>query len=186
MKSLCVLVVWLFAVWSASLGQTKQEKSYTIVDPSPEFLREKDPAKRIAMLDGTMAKHPNPNRDVLQYTYLEYLRAYGELKNRLKVMEYADKLSTLGDQIGPGMRFNAAYVWTAAYNELNSKDPQLATKAREHIAEALKFLSEIQKPQNMDDQQWQELKSKWRILLQDAADKTAIVLRDSLEKRPQN
>src|SRR5262249_37021328 len=105
---------------------------------------------------------------------------------RLKVMEYADKLSALGDDIGSETRFNATYVWIAAYSELSSKDTELAKKAREHVAEAVKVLPEIKKPQNIDDQQWQELKAKWRLVLQETEDKATIVLKDSAEKRLPN
>jgi len=39
-----------------------------------------------------------PNSDLLVYIYPLYYRAYTQLKNPQKVIEYADKLVALGDK----------------------------------------------------------------------------------------
>ncbi|HXY24214.1 MAG TPA: hypothetical protein VEI73_06155 [Candidatus Acidoferrum sp.] len=178
-------MIWLFAISMAPLAQTQQEKAYTIVDPGPKFLQEKDPAKRIALLDKFVASH-HPTPAVLLYVYQGYCQAYGELKNPMKVMEYADKLADLGTEVELGMRFNARYMWVAAYDSLNSDDPQLAANAGQRAAEAMKLLSGIPKPQNINDQKWLEQKTKFNLFLQAASNKAANVLKDHSERQQPN
>ncbi len=95
---------------------------------------EKVPAAVTKCADDFVAKYPNS--DLLVYIYPLYYRAYTQLKNPQKVIEYADKLVTLGDKAEPGIRYEALYARALSYAGLNIKetDPaakDLATKARE-------------------------------------------------------
>ncbi|PYU70957.1 MAG: hypothetical protein DMG49_10305 [Acidobacteria bacterium] len=94
---------------------------------------EKVPAAVIKCADDFVAKYPNS--DLLVYIYPLYYRAYTQLKNPQKVIEYADKLVALGDKAEPGIRYEALYARALSYAGLNIKetDPaakDLATKAR--------------------------------------------------------
>ena len=178
MKKLNVLVLLLFATCSEAPSQTNQDKGYTIVESGPlgSILEEEDPNKRVKLLDDFLSKHP-PGA-LLPYVYPSYYQAYWESKNYLKVMEYADKFMALGDQTDAAVRYQALFAWSMAYNKLSSEDPELAANARLRTATAIKVLSEIQKPQNIDDRTWTEQKSKVEIYLRATSGRAAIVLKD--------
>ena len=94
---------------------------------------EKVPAAVIKCADDFISKYPNS--DLLVYIYPLYYRAYTQLKNPQKVIEYADKLVALGDKVEPGIRYEALYARALSYAGLNVKDTDpaakdLATKAR--------------------------------------------------------
>src|SRR5215467_3805219 len=78
------------------------------------------PAK-IKCLDDFVSKYPNSA--LLSFVYPLYTQSYGAQKNYTKVMEYADKLSGLGDKVEPSVRFNGYYTHAAAYDAL-LRDPQ--------------------------------------------------------------
>src|SRR6266852_3761957 len=69
---------------------------------------EKVPAAVIKCADDFISKYPNS--DLLVYIYPLYYRAYTELKNPQKVIEYADKLVALGDKAEAGIRYEALYA----------------------------------------------------------------------------
>lgn len=158
-----------------------KQTPYTIVDPSGRFTEEKDPQKRIVMLDDFSARHLHAEEAVLRSIYPLYLQAYGELKNYPKVMEYADKLAAL-HETRPEAKFNATYAWIASYNQLNSGDPLLAASVGPHVDEARKALAAMQKPQNVDDVEWGRQKTKFSQSFQAVLDKAEIASKNSRKK----
>lgn len=185
-KPALVVALFLATCW-LSYGQselqkppqapgTSKDQPYTIVDPHPKFLQEKDPEKRIKMMDDFLSKQPPAA--LLPYVYPSYYQAYWELKNYLKVMEYADKFMSLGDSTDAAVRYQALFAWSMAYNQLSSEDPRLAANARLRTAAAMKVLWEIKKPQDVDDRTWAEQKSKVKIYLLATSGRAAVVLKD--------
>jgi hypothetical protein len=140
MRRVSVVVIVLLVSEPVSRAQAKAQGSaqeqknqpYTIVESGPLFsmLQEKDPSKRISLLDGFVSRHLDS--PLLTYVYPSYCQAYADLNNYKKVMEYAEKILAWGDKIAPESRFSGLYTWITAYNELNSEDPRLATSARQH------------------------------------------------------
>src|SRR5882757_2055419 len=113
---------------------------------------EKVPAAVIKCADDFISKYPNA--DLLVYIYPLYYRAYTQLKNPQKVIEYADKLVALGDKAEPGIRYEALYARALSYAGLNIKetDPaakELAAKGGEAALLGLKTLDEWKKPDTM-------------------------------------
>lgn len=167
-----------------SQSQPKQQanpekKSYTIVEAGPLYniLQEKDASKRVKLLDDFLAKS-HPPAELAPYVYPSYYEAYWELKNYPKVMEYADKFIALGGGTDAALRYQALYTWCMAYNDLSSQDSELATNARLRTSAAMKVLSEIQKPQNIDDQHWEDQKKKVKIYLLATSGRAANILND--------
>ena len=142
---------------------------------------EKVPAAVIKCADDFVAKYPNS--DLLVYIYPLYYRAYTQLKNPQKVIEYADKLVALGDKAEPGIRYEALYARALSYAGLNIKetDPaakDLATKAREAALLGLKTLDELKKPDNMSPEDFAKQKQQPAILFNYTAGSAAMTMKD--------
>src|SRR5882762_275257 len=128
---------------------------------------EKVPGAVVKCADDFEAKYPNS--DLLVYIYPLYYRAYTQLKNPQKVIEFADKLVALGDKAEAGIRYEALYARALAYASLNVKetDPaakDLATKAREAAQLGLKTLDELKKPDAMSAEDFAKQKLQPAIL----------------------
>src|SRR5260370_1736930 len=142
---------------------------------------EKVPAAVTKCADDFVAKYPNS--DLLVYIYPLYYRAYTQLKSPQKVIEYADKLVTLGDKAEPGIRYEALYARALSYAGLNIKetDPaakDLATKAREAALLGLKTLDELKKPDNMSAEDFAKQKQQPAILFSYTAGSAAMLIKD--------
>ena len=142
---------------------------------------EKVPAAIIKCADDFVAKYPNS--DLLVYIYPLYYRAYTQLKNPQKVIEYADKLVALGDKAEPGIRYEALYARALSYAGLNIKetDPaakELATKGREAALLGLKTLDELKKPDTMSAEDFAKQKQQPAILFNYTAGSAAMTMKD--------
>jgi hypothetical protein len=139
---------------------------------------EKVPAAVIKCADDFASKYPN--NDLLVYIYPLYYRAYTQLKNPQKVIEYADKLVALGDKAEPGIRYEALYARALAYASLPPKeqDAAAATKAREAAQLGLKTLDELKKPDNMSAEDFTKQKLQPAILFNYTAGNASMTLKD--------
>jgi len=137
---------------------------------------EKVPATVIRCADDFVSKYPNS--DLLVYIYPLYYRAYTELKNPQKVIEYADKLVALGDKAEAGIRYEALYARALSYAGLNSPDPAAAAKAREAALLGLKTLDELKKPDNISAEDWPKKKLQPAILFNYTAGNAAMTMKD--------
>src|SRR5258705_12569597 len=104
---------------------------------------EKNPQAQTKCLDDFVAKYPNSA--LLIYIYPLYYNAYSQEKNWPKVMEYADKLLTLGDKDEPPIRYQAYYARAFAYSNMGNgpKVQDQAPKACEDSKAGLKTLNEL-------------------------------------------
>ena len=142
---------------------------------------EKVPAAIIKCADDFVAKYPNS--DLLVYIYPLYYRAYTQLKNPQKVIEYADKLVALSEKAEPGIRYEALYARALSYAGLNIKetDPaakDLATKGREAALLGLKTLDELKKPDTMSAEDFAKQKQQPAILFNYTAGSAAMTMKD--------
>ncbi len=142
---------------------------------------EKVPAAVSKCADDFVAKYPNS--DLLVYIYPLYYRAYTQLKNPQKVIEYADKLVMLGDKAEPGIRYEALYARALSYAGLNIKetDPaakDLASKGRSAALLGLKTLDELKKPDNMSAEDFAKQKQQPAILFNYTAGSAAMTMKD--------
>src|SRR5712664_4646458 len=137
---------------------------------------EKVPAAVIKCADDFVAKYANS--DLLVYIYPLYYRAYTQLKNPQKVIEYSDKLVALGDKAEPGIRYEALYARALSYVGPNSTDPALAAKAREAALLGLKTLDELKKPDNMSAEDFAKKKQKPAFHFNYTAGSAAMIMKD--------
>src|SRR5712692_8879821 len=142
---------------------------------------EKVPATVIKCADDFVAKYPNS--DLLVYVYPLYYRAYTQIKNPQKVIEYADKLVALGDKAEPPIRYEALYARALSYAGLNIKDTDpaakdLATKGRESALLGLKTLDELKKPDNLSAEDFAKQKQQPAILFNYTAGSAAMTMKD--------
>ncbi len=142
---------------------------------------EKVPATVIKCADDFVSKYPN--NDLLVYIYPLYYRAYTQIKNPQKVIEYADKLVALGDKAEPPIRYEALYARALSYAGLNIKDTDpaakdLATKGRESALLGLKTLDELKKPDNLSAEDFAKQKRQPAILFNYTAGSAAMTVKD--------
>ncbi len=138
----------------------------------------KDPTAQIRQLDDFVAKYPQSA--LLIYVYPLYYNAYSQLKNYAKVMEYADKLLALGDKVEPPIRYQAYYARAFAYSNLNPPptDQAQATKARQAAQDGLKTLTDLKKPDNMSQEDFDKQKQQPKILFNYTAASASTTLKD--------
>jgi tetratricopeptide (TPR) repeat protein len=171
----------------SAFAQAPATGQETVVSKAPKYTQaeynaeqacaaEKVPAAVVRCADDFVSKYPNS--DLLVYIYPLYYRAYTELKNPQKVIEYADKLVALGDKAEPGIRYEALYARALSFAQLNSTDPGAAAKAREGAVLGLKTLDELKKPDNITPEDWLSKKRPATILFNYTAGNAAMTVKD--------
>src|ERR1700737_5410848 len=146
-------------------GAGKQQYTMAEYNAYQAAAAEKNPTQQIKLLDDFVAKYPNSA--LVVYVYPLYYNAYSQLKNWQKVIEYADKLLTLGDKVEPPLRYQAYYARAFAYSNLppTSQDVKdQAPKAWEAAKAGLKTLNDLKKPDNMSEEDFNKQKQQPAIL----------------------
>lgn len=121
---------------------------------------EKDPQTRIKLLDAFVAKYPNST--LMKYVETLYFQTYTQLKDYPKIIEYADKLVAMGDQIDAGTRLTALQARVQAFQmsppPANAQDQW--TKDRDAALQGANMLASFPKPATFkgDDTEWQKQK----------------------------
>ena len=165
--SACIAGGFLSAALAQDPGATKQPYTMPEYNAYQAACTEKNPQQQIKLLDGFVAQYPSSA--LLVYIYECYYGNYNAQKNYLKAIEYADKLIALGDKADIGMRYKALYVRALAFNSIQWKETDPATKdqaakAREAALLGLKTLDEIKKPENMTDDDFNKQKLPLKIV----------------------
>jgi len=187
MRRISVPAILVLAVChlSARYGQTqtrpqnnssRQQYSIAEYNAYETAARERDAAKQILLLDEFVSNHPQSA--LLIYVYPLYYAAYGQLKNFPKVVIYADKLAALGDSVDAAARYGALWASAHAYNKMNSSDPELAAKARSSALAGIALLSELKKPDLLDEKAFAFEKKRMAIYFHATAGIAAIAMKD--------
>jgi hypothetical protein len=169
-----------YAQAPAAAPAAAQAPKYTQAEYNAEqaCAAEKAPAAAVKCADDFVGKYPSS--DLLVYIYPLYYRAYTQLKNPQKVIEFADKLVALGDKAEAGIRYEALYARALAYSSLPPKeqDAAAATKARDAAALGLKTLDELKKPDAMSAEDFAKQKLQPGILFNYTAGNASMLLKD--------
>jgi tetratricopeptide (TPR) repeat protein len=143
---------------------------------------EKNPAQQVKALDDFASKYPNSA--LMIYIYPLYYQAYSQLKNYPKVIEYADKVATLGEKVDAGARYQALYARAFAYNAIiadptqaktGATDPALAKAAQDAAVAGLKALDEVKKPDALTEDAFATQKKQIQIYFNGTAAQAAMV-----------
>ena len=143
---------------------------------------EKNPAQQVKALDDFVSKYPNSA--LMIYIYPLYYQAYSQLKNYPKVIEYADKVATLGQKVDVGARYQALYARAFAYNAIiadpaqantGAKDPALAKAAQDAAVAGLKALDDVKKPDALTEDAFATQKKQIQIYFNGTAAQAAMV-----------
>ncbi|HEY8715464.1 MAG TPA: hypothetical protein VIM00_08780 [Candidatus Acidoferrum sp.] len=143
---------------------------------------EKNPAQQVKALDDFVSKYPNSA--LMIYIYPLYYQAYSQLKNYPKVIEYADKVATLGEKVDVGARYQALYARAFAYNAIiadpaqvntGAKDPALAKAAQDAAVAGLKALDDVKKPDALTEDAFATQKKQIQIYFNGTAAQAAMV-----------
>ena len=168
-------------------GQDSTAPKYTMAEYNAyqACSNEKVPAVQIRCLDDFVSKYPNST--LLVYIYPLYYQAYAQQKNYAKVIEYASKVTGMGDKVEPAIRFNACYAHAAAYSTLltdpakgkeAAQDQALAKAAKEDVDACLKTLDGMKKPEGATDAAWDADTKKFRMGLYGFGAQAASVQKD--------
>jgi len=163
----------------APAGQDASKQPYTMPEYNAEQAcgNDKNPSSQVKCLDAFVQQYPNSN--LLIYVYPMYYTSYSQLKNWAKVIEYTDKLSALGDKVGPNERYGALYARAYAFNNLSAADQ--ATQAKGEMAAVevgLKMIPELKKPDALDDKAFDEQKKQAAIYLNGTGAQAAMAVKD--------
>jgi tetratricopeptide (TPR) repeat protein len=145
--------------------------------------KEKDPQKRVKLLDDFFAKHPNVSpKLMLPALRLAYITYFNELKNYAKAIEFVDKMLASADKLDPGSKFEAYYIRTQAFfpifNEKLQNAKELATQAHDAAISGLKALGEVAKPENLSAEDFAKAKTDPTALFNYTAGFTSAYLKD--------
>jgi hypothetical protein len=132
---------------------------------------DKNPASQVKCLDDFVSKYPSSQ--LLNFVYPLYLQAYGSLKDYAKLIEYSDKTAALGEKIDAATRYNAYYTHAVAWftmisdpkNKALQSDAAAAKSAQDAVANALKILPEVKKPENVAEDAFNQQKKTSQITL---------------------
>ena len=119
-----------------------------------------------------------PASKLLNYVYPLYYNNYLGQKNYPKAIEYADKLIAMGDKISPGDLYSAYYVRAAAYNNIQSPDPETSKAARAAALSGLKVVDQIPKPDTEDAAKFAQEKKTSVLLFNGTAANAAMAAKD--------
>ena len=143
---------------------------------------EKNPAQQVKLLDDFVSKYPNSA--LLVYVYPLYVRAYDQLKNYQKEIEYSDKVISLGSKIDAGGQYQALYAHAFAYNALSASQPAWAAMpanakaAQDAAAAGLKALDEVKKPDSMTEDAFNAQKKQIQVYFNGTAAQAAMSQKD--------
>ncbi len=145
--------------------------------------KETNPQQRIRLLDDFVAKYPNVSLQLLIPAYRVYYTSYyNDLKNYRKAIEYIDKMLTYGDKVEIGARLEALYLRAVSFQAVfGERDPtarEQATRARDAALEGLKVISQLPKPENMTDEQFNQNKKAAEALFNYTAGFASLQLKD--------
>jgi hypothetical protein len=160
----------------AQADSVRQDYTSAEYDAFQAAQMERDPVKVVKLLDDFVSHYPKSI--LLRYVYPLYLQEYLQLKDYSKVIEYADELAGLGDKVDFKGRLLALQDAAIAYNNLNSSDPQLATRARERALMALELVSDFKNPGPANEQVFEANKRRAAIYFQATAGAAAIAMRN--------
>jgi tetratricopeptide (TPR) repeat protein len=165
---------------AAAPGQDAgKQQPYTMPEYNAEQAcgNDKNPTSQVKCLDDFVSKYPNSN--LLIYVYPMYYQAYSQLKNWPKVIESADKLVALGDKVGPNEKYGALYARAFAFNNLSAAEQASQAKAAMTAAElGQTLISQLKKPDALDDKAFEEQKKQAGIYLNGTAAQAAMAIKD--------
>ena len=145
-----------------------------------------NPASQVKCFDDFVAHYPSSA--LLIYIYPQYVAAYMQAKDYKKAMEAADKVVGLGDKVDAATKYSALYQRALAYNGLltdpptakaTAADTGMARGAMDAAVQAMKFLEDVKKPENMTDDQFGKQKDTIKTFLNGIGAQSAVIQKDS-------
>ena len=177
-----------FTAWThtaaAQDAGTQGKQPYTMAEYNSyqACATDKNPATQVRCFDDFVSKYPNSA--LLVYVYPQYVQSYMQLKDYKKVLEFTDKTVALAAIDGP-TKYTVLSIRAQAYTALLQTDPKgagadanLAKGAVDAVGQALKYLEEVKKPDNMTDDQFGKEKDKIKTFLNGVGAQAAGVQKD--------
>jgi hypothetical protein len=171
----------------APQDQSQQQKkpSYTL----PEYNAfeaansEKDPQARLKLLDAFVAKYPNST--LMKYVDTLYFQTYTQLKDYPKMIESADKLVAMGDQVEVGTRLQALQgriqAFQASFKPTDPNAQDELTKERDAALQGAHLLDSFPQPASFKGSatDWQNQKKPGLAFFYAAAGFADLQLKDN-------
>lgn len=163
-------------------AQDQSKPTYTLAEYEmyQKAAKEQNPQQKIKALDDFVKAYPNST--LLPYAYRDYYTTYMALKNFAQAIEYADRMIALGEKIDASGRWEAYYTRAQAFY-YGSGDKAIATpdgiaKARDAALAGLKTIDELKKPDNVEQDKFDQLKAGGRVLFNAVAALASTNLKD--------
>src|SRR5262245_49473821 len=177
--SLCWMLGSAATAQAPAGGQDPGKQPYTMPEYNAEqaCANDKNPSSQVKCLDDFVSKYPNSN--LLVYAYPMYYQAYFQLKSYAKVIEFADKMVALGDKADANAKYAALYARALAFGSMAPTDQAAQAKPALEAAEtALKLIPELKKPDQIDDNAFNQQKKQATSYLHGTAAQAAMVSKD--------
>jgi hypothetical protein len=172
-----------FAFGGVQSNRQGQEKTpYTLQEYNAynASIAATNPEQRVKNLDQFQKWYPNSS--LLRYADQVYLAAYSQLKNYAKMIEYADKVLSFGDQLDAAQRLQAISARTTAFlylldNKAEFSDASLA-RAGDTAKKGLVLLDKVAKPAGESQEQFDQKKKIARAFFETATGLASLSLKD--------
>lgn len=163
-------------------AEPQAKPSYTLAEYNQYQAadKEQNPQQKVKLLDDFVKAYPNST--LMPYVYRDYYTTYMALKNYAEVIDYADKMISLGDKIDTTGRLEAYYTRAQGFYlgmaDKTLQTPDALTKARDAALEGLKTLDQLKKPDNVDATQFETQKKGVKVLFNAVAALSSTSLKD--------
>jgi hypothetical protein len=161
--------------------QSAQQTPYTTEEYNAynKAHTETDPQGKIKLLDDFAAKYPNSALN--PYIYNDYVQTYAALKDYPNEIKYIDKLGALpnldaNSQVQARVQRAQAFLQCANLPECST--PQAISAERDSAQQGLNDLTKIQKPANVSDDQFAQIKKQITGILSQAIATAAYAAKD--------
>lgn len=157
-------------LWATPQAPADQAKpAYTLAEYNQYQAadKEQNPQQKVKALDDFVKAYPNST--LMPYVYRDYYTTYMALKNFSQVIEYADRMISLGDKIDAQGRLEAYYTRAQAFylgvgSDKPMQAPDSLTKARDASLAGLKSLDDLKKPDAVPADQFEQQKKGVKVL----------------------
>lgn len=155
------------AVAPAYLAAQQPQPTPAEYNAEQAAVNERNAQERVKLLDAFVAKYPQST--YLRYIYESYAGTYNELRNPNKVVEYIDKRLAIPDDLTPGTKvqlyFSRSVAFLSAFKEGSPNAKEQLSVARDDAREGTKLLSEVKKPDNAPQDQFDKQVNQIRQVL---------------------
>jgi len=183
LKRLTIAVTAIALAGVLAWGQQQQQqkspwKDRAEYDLYNSIVKEKDPSKKLQLLDTYMKKYPDTNFKL--NIYLMYTQTYQALKQPEKMYESAQKILELDPENIQGL-----YFLTSLTASMAKTDPDFLARGERAAKKLIDKISKMEKPAKLSEEAWKKQRDSLLILGHQTLGWIAMTRKDNLEAERQ-